>query len=286
MSVRADLAARVLLTFVAAYVALLICGLYFGVGGVAHHHVEAGWFWLLAGLVLYIYASGAKDAQHTAHVDGLALRWWTVLGMLAASGLLYAPSLFIGFLSDDYVLADRAIDGRFWNLITTELFRPASLLLWRGIFEVVGQDPTVVHLVNVVLHGLNAILVVAIASRVTNDGVLAFCTGLLFLTLPSNVEAVAWGRVRDWCASDRTVRQRDGSRHPCAGIARAGPSSQAATNGTGGNWRGSVPSVWALAADSGNSAVGVHGCSVPVFPEGISHSPVGNPRRALEWSDA
>ena len=85
-----------LLTFVAAYVALLICGLYFGVGGVAHHHVEAGWFWLLAGLVLYIYASGAKDAQHTAHVDGLALRWWTVLGMLAASGLLYDRPCSLG----------------------------------------------------------------------------------------------------------------------------------------------------------------------------------------------
>ena len=191
MSVRGDLVARVLLSCVAAYVALLICGLYFGVGGVAHHHVEAGWYWLLAGLVLYTY-SRSNGRHHRANVDGLALRRWTGVGMLGVSGVVYAPSLFIGFLSDDFVLVDRAVHGAFWDFPSPELFRPTPLLLWRGIFEVVGQSPLALHLVNVVIHGLNASLVVAVASRLTNDGVLAFCAGLIFLTLPSNVEAVAW----------------------------------------------------------------------------------------------
>ncbi len=192
MSVRGDLVARVLLSCVAAYVALLICGLYFGVGGVAHHHVEAGWYWLLAGLVLYTYTSRSNGRHHRANVDGLALRRWTGVGMLGVSGVVYAPSLFIGFLSDDFVLVDLAIHGAFWDFPSPELFRPTPLLLWRGIFEVVGQSPLALHLVNVVIHGLNASLVVAVASRLTNDGVLAFCVGLTFLTLPSNVEAVAW----------------------------------------------------------------------------------------------
>ena len=192
MSVRSDQIARVLLSLVTAYVGLLVFGLYFGMGGVAHHHVESGWFWLLAGLVLYTYASGSRSQQQTVTVDGRELSWWTVAGMVAVSGVLYAPALSIGFLSDDFVLAQRAVHGAFWNLNTTELFRPASLLVWRGLFEVGGQSPPVVHGVNIVLHGLNASLVAAIASRIYGNGVLAVCSGLLFLTLPSNVEAVAW----------------------------------------------------------------------------------------------
>ena len=192
MSVRSDQIARVLLSLVSVYIGLLVCGLYLGMGGVAHHHIEAGWFWLLAGLVLYTYASGSRNLDHTVTVDERELSWWMVAGMVAVSGALYAPALSIGFLSDDFVLAQRAVHGAFWNLSATELFRPGSLLVWRGLFEVAGQSPPVVHGVNVVIHGLNASLVAAIASRLNGNGVLALCAGLLFLTLPSNVEPVAW----------------------------------------------------------------------------------------------
>jgi tetratricopeptide (TPR) repeat protein len=64
-----------------------------------------------------------------------------------------------------------------------------SLGLDRVLF---GFDATGYHLVNVLLHALNALLVLAIVLRLSRDRRLAMAAGLIFAVLPGLTESVAW----------------------------------------------------------------------------------------------
>src|SRR6185295_1014194 len=74
----------------------------------------------------------------------------------------------------------------------------ASLMLDRVIEAQLagGYDaapsPFIYHLTNMLLHGLNAALVVALVWRVVRHRGIAFAAGVLFALHPLNVEAVAW----------------------------------------------------------------------------------------------
>ena len=127
-------------------------------------------------------AAAAVNTSSTAILPSLVL---SVIGSLA----LYWPALTGGLLSDDYVLTARAIseitDPRAW-----EHYRPLPLLVWMGLLPWGG--PTALHVLNVVLHGLNAWGVFVLAVRLghaVNAGAIA---GLIFLTFPAAVEPVAW----------------------------------------------------------------------------------------------
>jgi hypothetical protein len=76
---------------------------------------------------------------------------------LVAALTLYGPALGLGLLSDDYTLlamaqSDGLGAGSGW------FFRPLPLLLWRALFAI-SHSAVLLHIVNVLLHGLNAFLV-------------------------------------------------------------------------------------------------------------------------------
>src|SRR4029077_20848654 len=115
---------------------------------------------------------------------------WTWLLWCAAALALYSSSLFLGLLSDDFVLAARA---RAWQLgpIHSDLFRPAPLLVW-AILLTAGGGPTALHLFNVLVHGTVAFLTTRLTGGWRLSPLLAIAAGSGVLTFPASVEAVMW----------------------------------------------------------------------------------------------
>ncbi len=169
----------------------LIAGYYLGFGDTARYHLETAWMWLLGGLCTYALVTHRAPPAVVSSAHGLAIVPVS-LGTLALAMVLFAPSLSIGLLSDDFVLAARVSDGSYWSVGGTEFFRPGPHLLWYLVFETVGRAPIYLHAINVVIHAANAILVAVIAARLGLRAPLAVGAGWLFLCIPSAVEPVAW----------------------------------------------------------------------------------------------
>lgn len=140
-------------------------------------------------------ADDGGPSEGGPHVEGVdpgdapLARVWLPAFVLAAV-VLYQRSITIGFLSDDYTLRAMAQSD---NLGSTSgwFFRPVPLLLWRGILSVV-DTPVVLHVLNIVLHGVNAFLVAALGFAMGMRRQTALGAAALFLTFPALPEAVVW----------------------------------------------------------------------------------------------
>ena len=175
------------------YTAVLGYGYYFGVSGVQKHNLETAWIVLIGlGWALALFG---RRSHEPAEARPLSCPPSLHIGLLFASSLLgtyliYQPALSLGLLSDDFVLVTRAVRRDFW--VPGGFFRPGPLLLWAGLFELVGIKPFVLHALNLLLHSVNTCLVVLLAFNLGLRAVPAVIAGALFLTFPASVEAVAW----------------------------------------------------------------------------------------------
>jgi len=113
---------------------------------------------------------------------------WLPLFMLAA-GVLYSRAIGLGFLSDDFTLRAMAQSGL--GAGTGWFFRPVPLLLWRALLAV-DDSAVLLHLVNIVLHGINAFLVGRLGIAMGMRREVAVGAAALFLTFPALPESVAW----------------------------------------------------------------------------------------------
>ena len=130
----------------------------------------------------------AEPPQPLGRFDLSCLRWLPVF--LIAAACLYGPALGIGLLSDDYTLramaqSDGLGAGSGW------FFRPLPLLLWHALLAVTNSA-VLLHIVNVLLHGLNAFLVAALGLAMGMRRAVSFGGAALFLTFPAAPEAVVW----------------------------------------------------------------------------------------------
>jgi tetratricopeptide (TPR) repeat protein len=127
----------------------------------------------------------------------LEARPWIALfffGLLAA----YAPALGSGFIWDDdaYVTSNTmltASDGwrRIWfSAHTQSQFFPLTFSTFRIEYALWGLHPAGYHLVNVLLHSLNALLVWLVLKKLAVPG--AWIAAALFAFHPVQVESVAW----------------------------------------------------------------------------------------------
>ena len=179
-------AAFVVVVAVSMYVGVLAYAYYFHRWGIARHHLESGWMWLVA--VALIYALSKRGETAPAGVRPIpAFRVSTGLAFVVAAGVLYLPALRVGFLSDDFVLFGLATQHEFFGR-SWEFLRPLPLL---G-FKLAGAHPLALHAAIVVLHGVNAGLVAALATATGQPAATATVAGALFLTFPGHPEAVVW----------------------------------------------------------------------------------------------
>ena len=120
------------------------------------------------------------------------------LALLAATMLAYAPALDAGYVwdDDDYVTQNPLLwepDGlrRIWlSTDQPSQYFPLTYTSFRLEHALWGLEPFGYHLVNVLLHAANALLLVAVLGRLGLPG--AWLAGALFALHPVHVESVAW----------------------------------------------------------------------------------------------
>jgi protein O-mannosyl-transferase len=118
--------------------------------------------------------------------------------ILLATFAAYGPALRGGFVWDDdaYVTANpllTAPDGlaRIWfSSHTQSQYFPLVFTTLRVEYALFGLDPFGYHVVNVLLHGLNALLVWAALARLAVPG--AWLAAAIFALHPVQVETAAW----------------------------------------------------------------------------------------------
>ena len=122
------------------------------------------------------------------------------IGVCAVFGSLLAAD-FLRW--DDYqviVLNPVVKRGLFWVIWSNPLdglYIPATYSLWANLWSISGGQPWLFHAANIVLHAINAMLVLHIGLRLTTpacgDGMAASLLGAAVFALhPLQVETVAW----------------------------------------------------------------------------------------------
>ncbi|MCK5133444.1 MAG: hypothetical protein KAR40_14985 [Candidatus Sabulitectum sp.] len=125
-----------------------------------------------------------------------------VLILLATVTLCFSETLSTGFVSDDFVLVNRvAGEGYFssWGGGNRSVFfRPATTLSYLCDFQVWGVNPVGFHLTNLLWHffaGFAVFLLFLVLIKPVDAGrpcLHAILTSVLFLSLTSHSESVAW----------------------------------------------------------------------------------------------
>lgn len=129
--------------------------------------------------------------------------WPATAGLAALVILLYLPALSNDFVNwdDDLLVTDNPVvsasDGlrRIWS--TTELPKefPNYPLTFTSLwieYRLWAAYPTGYHLTNIILHALNAILVLLLMRALGTSQRVAVLTAALFACHPMQVESVAW----------------------------------------------------------------------------------------------
>lgn len=126
-------------------------------------------------------------------------RWLPEVVLVAAAVAVYAAAVSNGFVffdDDKAILYNTALQkpsfARFFTGQNLGMYAPFTwLAYWLGS-AVSGQDAWGYHLLSLILHALNAVLVFAFLKNLTGKAWAAFFAALLFAVHPMQVEAVSW----------------------------------------------------------------------------------------------
>jgi tetratricopeptide (TPR) repeat protein len=130
-----------------------------------------------------------------------------VVVLALAGSLVYLSSVFHPFVHDDVVFILQNPHIARWDNIADAFFRPSIPLIFEGLvtpyyrpvlevlyrlqYALFGFDPHGFHLVNVLMHIANAVLVYGLISVILKNRAFAFGAALIFLVHPVQTQAVA-----------------------------------------------------------------------------------------------
>jgi hypothetical protein len=118
--------------------------------------------------------------------------WWSLAAAMAVTLVAYSRGLFVGFLSDDFVLLELG-DFTGWRQGTSQLFRVLPIWLLQAVDGIrPSSSPFVAHIISLTLHVGNGALLHAIARRLRLEPIAAVLAAALFLLFPASPEAVVW----------------------------------------------------------------------------------------------
>jgi protein O-mannosyl-transferase len=119
------------------------------------------------------------------------------LALPLLTGLTYLPAFHGGFIwdDDDHFAANPAMtapDGlrKIWSSLAVSRYYPLTLTTFWVQRRLWGLNPLPYHATNVVLHGINAMLLFALLRKLDVRG--AWAAAALWAAHPVNVESVAW----------------------------------------------------------------------------------------------
>ena len=145
-------------------------------------------------------------AQDTPGTESSKLPAWIIAVVAAAAFLVYVNTLWNDFVFDDIPIVRQNPNirglskipeifssgyGEGTQLGFTALYRPLVILSLAANYQVGGLAPWHYHLVNVLLHAVNATLVLFLTFKLTRSRFAAAAAGLLFALHPVNTEAVS-----------------------------------------------------------------------------------------------
>lgn len=125
------------------------------------------------------------------------------LFLFAATLIVYFPTLnsaFVNYDDPSYVTANaHVLQGLSWTNVwwaftaTVEAnWHPLAWISHMADVQFFGTNPRGHHIVSVVLHGLNVVLLFFVLRRATGSVMRSFVVAALFAVHPLNVECVAW----------------------------------------------------------------------------------------------
>jgi len=127
---------------------------------------------------------------------------WIPFALMAFTFLLYSRAIVNGFtnLDDDFYILDNPFLKDFsWNgvnAIFTSFYQanyhPLTTLIYLFEYNWFGLNPLPYHLLNVVFHCVNVLLVFKVVEQLSGKQITAFVVALLFAVHPLHVESVAW----------------------------------------------------------------------------------------------
>jgi len=126
---------------------------------------------------------------------------WTLIAILMLAALLYIRALFNGFAWDDemYILKNpylkdfsfKGISAIFTSFYFSN-YHPLTTLTYLFEYTLYGANPLPYHLLNILLHLLNTLLVFKITEQLSGKKTTAIAVAILFAVHPMHVESVAW----------------------------------------------------------------------------------------------
>jgi hypothetical protein len=124
-------------------------------------------------------------------------RWIAaVVVVLATTAAIDAPLLRAWFLDDDFglLLGGRTFDPARLLQVSgrTHFYRPLVEVYFAATVRLVGYSAFAFHLLNLVVHSLNSVLLLVLAARLTRSLAAALAAAVLFATLPGYTQAVGW----------------------------------------------------------------------------------------------
>ncbi|MBO9665146.1 hypothetical protein [Dokdonella sp.] len=128
----------------------------------------------------------------------LLLRLTLYGGVPLLAMLACAPLLDAGFQAEDfYWLAlvrhlDAPLIPFYENVALAYFYRPIGLMFWELCTWLGGTDPWVHNLLDLLLHGVNALLIGSVATRLARDRRIGILAGVLFACLPATSGTALW----------------------------------------------------------------------------------------------
>jgi tetratricopeptide (TPR) repeat protein len=143
-----------------------------------------------------VQPSPAQTQTSPAATDGkapFASHWLLSLAAIVAAYVVYGPSISGQFVYDDMnlpFLTPSYAQASFWSWIAG--VRPVLMASYWMNFQISGLETTSYHIVNILLHALNSVLLGFAVKQVSTSAKMGLLCGAIFLAHPLNTEAVSY----------------------------------------------------------------------------------------------